>query len=31
VVNDLTPEGQLPADQQLQASVQDFASRLSGL
>jgi uncharacterized protein YidB (DUF937 family) len=28
VVDDLTPEGQLPADQQLQSSVQDFASRL---
>jgi uncharacterized protein YidB (DUF937 family) len=30
VVNELTPEGQVPADQQLQASVQDFASRLPG-
>lgn len=28
VVDDLTPEGQLPADQQLQASVEDFAGRL---
>jgi uncharacterized protein YidB (DUF937 family) len=28
VVNHLTPDGELPADQQLQNSVQDFASRL---
>ena len=28
VVDDLTPEGQLPADQQLQQSVQDYACRL---
>jgi uncharacterized protein YidB (DUF937 family) len=28
VVDDLTPDGQLPPEQQLQSSVQDFASRL---
>lgn len=28
VVNHLTPDGELPADQQLHNSVQDFASRL---
>jgi uncharacterized protein YidB (DUF937 family) len=28
VVDDLTPEGQLPPEQQLQQSVQDYASRI---